>query len=164
MAIRYSADEVLEMALQIERNGARFYEQAAERAPDEHSRKLLLELAAMEKEHERTFASMREDLSEQERKEMVFDPDGELPLYLRAWADRNVFSVSADVAAQLRGARSMPEILQAAIGAEKDSVVFYTGLKRLVPARFGAGRLDQIIEEEMGHMATLGDLLRCLSA
>ena len=38
----------MEMAEEIERNGARFYRQAAVNAPDEASKKMLLDLGAME--------------------------------------------------------------------------------------------------------------------
>ena len=61
MGMPFNADEVFEMAEQIERNGARFYRTAAEKFPEVNP--LLLELAAMEDKHEKTFAAMRSELS-----------------------------------------------------------------------------------------------------
>jgi rubrerythrin len=104
---------------------------------------------------------MRAELSEKERKEMVFDPDQELPLYLRALADRHVFDMKVDPSERLKDVKRFEDVLQTAIGLEKDSVVFYTGMKAMVPKHLGGARLDDIIAEEMGHMATLGDLIRC---
>jgi len=161
MSMRFTADEVFEMALQIERNGAAFYERAAELEQDAHARNTLLELAAMEEEHEQSFTEMRAELTEQERKELTFDPEGQLPLYLRAIADKNVFDTKSAPAERLTGKETMEDVLRTAIGLEKDSIVFYVGLKGIVPERLGAARLDDIVKEEMSHIATLSDLIRC---
>lgn len=39
--------------------------------------------------------------------------------------------------------------------AEKDSIVFYLGMKDVVPAHLGTQKPDDIIGEEMGHMGLL---------
>lgn len=155
MSIRYNADEVFEMSEQMERNGAKFYRRAAELASDDATKQMLIELAEMEEDHEKTFAEMRRDLSEEERKPMVFDPDSELTLYLRAMADQHVFNVNEDPSARLSAEDSRDDVLRMAIGMEKDSIVFYLGMKELVPARLGKERLDHIIQEEFGHINTL---------
>ena len=157
MSIRYNADEVFEMAEQIERNGGKFYRRAAELASDASTSTMLLELAGMEDDHLKTFAGMRKDLSAEERKPMVFDPDDELSLYLRAMADQHVFDVKGDPSARLSAGQAADDVLRIAIGLEKDSIVFYLGLKELVPARFGKERLDGIIQEEFGHISTLSE-------
>ena len=157
MSIRYSADEVFEMAEQIERNGGAFYRRAAELASDASTGTMLLELAGMEDDHVKTFVGMRKDLSAEERKPMVFDPDDELSLYLRAMADQHVFDMKADPSARLSAGQAANEVLGIAIGLEKDSIVFYLGLKELVPERFGKERLDGIIQEEFGHISTLSE-------
>ena len=161
MSIQFNADEIFEMALQIERNGAQFYQRAAELQQDPHARSTLLELAAMEEDHERTFDDMRAELTERERKELTFDPEDELPLYLRAMADKNVFDTRVSAAERLTGRESVEDVLRTAIGLEKDSIVFYVGMRAMIPERLGAARLDDIVKAEMGHIATLGDLIRC---
>ncbi|MFB3883295.1 MAG: ferritin-like domain-containing protein [Armatimonadota bacterium] len=161
MSIRYSADEVLEMALEIERKGARFYQRAAELAADEKTKAMYLELAGMEQDHERTFAGMRSGLSAEERQEMTYDPEGQLPLYLQVMADKAMWQQRADPASALSGKASNEEVLRFAMGLEKDSIVFYLGLEELVPERLGGPRVEQIIKEEMSHLTTLSDLLRC---
>jgi rubrerythrin len=149
MSYDFNADDVFEMAEQLERNGAKFYRTAAENVSDPKSKKLLIELAEMEDEHEKTFASLRADLTEGEKTTTVFDPEDESVLYLRALADTQVFfKKKIDIS-------SMKEILKAAIVAEKDSIVFYLGLKDFVPDRLGKNRLDKIIKEEMGHIRIL---------
>lgn len=161
MITRFNADEILEMAQQIERNGATFYRKAADIISDEASKKTLIQLAEMEDEHEQTFVGMRNELTVKEREPVTFDPDNELSLYLQAMADENVFDRNTKPDALLAG-KSMDEILRTAIGLEKDSIVFYLGLKELVPERLGKGRLDNIITEEYSHITTLTAKIRGL--
>jgi rubrerythrin len=49
-----------------------------------------------------------------------------------------------------------------AMDMEKDSIVFYLGMKEMVPERLGKDRIDGIIKEEMGHLALLGKELAAL--
>lgn len=156
MSIPFSADEIFEMAEQIERNGAKFYRRAAQGVTDSRARQLLRDLAAMEAEHEKVFAAMRADLSKREREPTVPDPYGEAVLYLRGMADGQLFDVKADPAESLTGRETMEDILTTAIRLEKDSIVFYLGMKEIVPERLGRHRIDAIIKEEMGHIAVLG--------
>lgn len=155
MSFSFNADEIFEMAEQIERNGSRFYRRAAEGAVDPRNRRLLLDLAVMEDEHEKVFASMRANLAHGKPEATVFDPDGQAALYLRAIADEHVFDVKADPTELFTGKETMKDILRTAIGMEKDSIVFYLGMRELVPQEWGKDRIDDIIKEEMGHIAIL---------
>ncbi len=149
MAYDFNADEIFEMAEQMERNGEKFYKNAAGSIDDAAHKTLLLELAAMEVDHEKTFKAMRSDLKATEKSATVFDPNGEAALYLRALADTRVFfEKKIDVS-------SMEKILKAAIEAEKDSIVFYLGMKNAVPDKMGQDRIEGIIKEEMGHIRLL---------
>jgi rubrerythrin len=162
MSQRFNADEIFEIAEQIERNGAKFYCRAAEGDFEEDCKQKLLELAEMEIEHEKTFAAMRTQLSGKETGPTVFDPYGEAALYLQAMANGYVFDVNADPSENLAG-KSVEEIFKTAIGLEKDSIVFYLGIKDMVPERFGRDKIDKIIREEMGHITLLSDELAALS-
>jgi rubrerythrin len=144
MSYDFNADDVLAMAEQLEINGGKFYRTAAESTDDPANKKFLLELAAMEDQHEKTFKAMRAELSEKEKESTVFDPEGEAGLYL--------FEKEMDVT-------SMKAILKSAITAEKDSIVFYLGMKEAVAKSLGQGRIDHIIREEMGHIKLLSGKL-----
>ena len=161
MGMPFNADEVFEMAEQMERNGAKFYRTAAEKFPV--VRELLLELAAMEDEHEKTFAEMRVELSGTELEPPVFDPDGQAQTYLRVMVAGRVFDVKTDPAQQLAGQETPQDILNTAISKEKDSIVFYTGLKEAVSRKAGKDKVEAIIREEMGHIATLNEKLQALN-
>jgi len=149
MIYDFSADDIFEMAEQLERNGAKFYRTAAEGLSDLSAKKLLLDLYEMENAHEKTFASLRADLAEKEKASAVFDPEGEAMAYLQALANTRVFfEKTIDVS-------SLKRIYMAALEAEKDSIVFYLGMKDMVPETFGKDRIDAIIREEMGHIKIL---------
>ena len=149
MSIDFNADEVFEIAEQIERKGAKFYRTVAENVTDVDKRKILINLAEMEDKHEQTFKTMRSELSQDEKVVTTFDPEGESERYLRALADTRVFyEKEIDIT-------SFEEILKAAIAAEKESIVFYLGMKAVVPAHLGKEKLDGIIKEEMGHISLL---------
>jgi rubrerythrin len=163
MSTTFSADEVLEMAEQIERNGSRFYRRASQGFTDSRARELLLDLAIAEDEHQKVFAAMRADLSPQEREPTVPDPYGEAVWYLRGMADGTLFDVKADPSERLTGKETTEEILRTAIGLEKDGIVFYLGIKGMVPERLGRDRIDAIIDQEMGHIAALSKQLASLS-
>jgi rubrerythrin len=112
-------------------------------------------LAAMEAEHEKIFAAMKNQLSDEERESNVFDPDNEMALYLQAMASGHVFDMEKDMSSQLTGTESVEDILKLAIEAEKNSIVFYLGMKDFVPVRAGKDKVEAIIKEEMGHIAVL---------
>jgi rubrerythrin len=156
MSIRFNADEIFEMAEQIEINGGKFYRRAAEMVSDPAARRKLLALAEAEDEHRKTFAEMRSELSGQEKSGTFDALNEELSGYLRAWADGQVFDVGEDPSLRLTGRETLEDIYRMAIGLEKDSVVFYLGLKDATPAKWGRGRIDDIIREEMKHIAVLG--------
>jgi len=156
MSYDFNADEVFEIAEQIERNGAKFYRAGAEKIIDSDKKKLLIELAEMEDEHEITFKKMRAELTTDEKVIMTFDPEGEAEKYLRALADTRVFyDKKIDT-------NSMEKILKSAITAEKDSIVFYLGMKEVVPINLGKQKLDKIIKEEMNHISLLSKELLSL--
>jgi rubrerythrin len=151
----FNAGEIFEMAMEIERNGAKFYRKAADGDAGKASRALLLRLADMEVLHEQTFAGMKGLLSEVETASATFDPDDEAVLYLQAIADGHVFNVKADPSAMLKGRETAADVLKMAIGIEKDSIVFYLGIQDLVGKALGFDKINHIIREEMSHVTIL---------
>jgi len=152
-ALQFNADEIFTMAEQIERNGARFYRTAASRIPAGSD--LLLSLAAMEDEHFAIFQQMHKSVTSREAEAVASDPYGEADLYLSALAGDHVFDTRKDPVALLKGNETLKDILRIAIGLEKDSVVFYVGMKDLVSPKLGKDKIDRIIREEMKHIALL---------
>jgi len=164
MAIGFNADEVLEMAIRIERNGAAFYRKAAGLQSDEKNRDFFESLAAMEDKHQETFTEMRKTLSQKDKGGKVFDPHGELALYLASMADSLGGEGSPSAADALTGNETLEDIVNIALGLEKDSILFYLGLKSMVPPKYGRDKIEQIIEEERKHVAQLTGILNKVKA
>lgn len=157
MKIYFNADEVFEMAEDIERQGARFYEKAATLFPDPAIKKMLMDLSSMEVGHEKLFTSLRARLLSDAYK--GYDPDEMAAAYIKAFTDGKVFSGKQDMCAALSAATTLKDVLRMAIEAEKNSIVFYTGMKRLVPEALGQETIEKIIGEEMKHIVSLTEKL-----
>jgi rubrerythrin len=154
MSYDFTADDAFELAEQLERNGARFYRMAAESVSDLNLEQMLMDLAVIEDDHEKTFAAIRREFNATGKVQSHFDPQGESILYLHALADTRFFFEKKI------NTESSPAILKDAIAAEKDSIVFYLGLQNMVPEKMGKNQIDAIIKEEMGHIYLLSRKLK----
>ena len=155
MAVTFNADEILEMAQELERNGAQFYESASKYFTDPKEQQLLIDLANWERQHEKFFKEIQQHLDAQEKEVQTFDPEDEAGMYLQAMADGHVFNVRAEPAKALTGRETKEDILKTALQCEKDSIVFYLGLRDLVPSAEGKGKVDEVIREEMKHISII---------
>lgn len=156
--VEFNAFEVFEIAEQIERNGINFYIRVAELFDEHETCRMFLELAKWEQEHERTFARMKQQLPEQNRKVSSPEPDDLLP-DPRVMAGMAVFGIRSDPAEELNGGQSKKDIIRMAVEKEKDSIVFYHGLKDFVPIGTDKEKINDIIREEMKHIVILDGAL-----
>ncbi len=163
MSITFNANEIFEMAEEIERNAAKFYRKAAEITSGKDTKDFLFGMAAMEEIHLVIFQEMREELAGLKMASDIFDPDNEAALYLQTMADSHGSEGKKNLREELTGEESMREILEAAVRGEKNSVVFYSGLKELVLAQAGKEKVETIIKEELGHIHTLTEKLKTLN-
>lgn len=159
----FNIDEVFEIAEQIERNGASFYTKAAEKFVEYSKKSIFLKLADMEKEHEKRFHTMRLEIAKKEREISQFlDPSGEAAKYLQSIANSKVFDLRADPTDRFKDIRSLSELLRIAIDLEKDSIIFYLGIKESIPEGLGRDKIDLIVKEEMGHVQLLTNMIETL--
>lgn len=163
MSVTFNANEVFEMAEQIERNGAKFYREAAAKTAGRDMKDMFLNMAAMEDGHLKIFEAMRKELAAQEKAPTVFDPYNEATLYLQTMADGKGSEGLRSPTEKLTGKETPQELLEIAIGAEKNSVLFYVGLRDLVSAKAGRDKVEGIIREEVRHVADLRKQLIALN-
>jgi rubrerythrin len=123
---------------------------------------MFLDMAAMEDAHLQTFQDMRQELAAQEREVTAFDPYDEATLYLQTLANGKGSEGMRSPTEKLTGKESVEELLEIAIGAEKNSVLFYVGLKDMVSAKAGRDKIEAIIKEEVKHVADLRRQLKAL--
>ncbi|MHC4887453.1 MAG: hypothetical protein ACYTGH_20445 [Planctomycetota bacterium] len=159
MSVNFNADEIVEIAVEIEKNGMAFYNRAAELVEDEQGRKLMCDLAGWEKVHIQVFEDLRSSLAVAEGLPEALDPNGEAALYLQAIADGKVFP-QRSMEKELQGLPADHEaLLEMAIAREKDAVLFYLAMKDMVPQDLGKNAVYKIIEEEMSHVRFISEEL-----
>jgi rubrerythrin len=151
MSIAFSAGELLDIAVGIEKRGIAFYEAMVTATKSEAARELFRDLAAMEQRHVEVFQNMR---TEKDKYELSTGTDDEYGDYLKALVNTAVFTDEA-AAAELAGkTESDVAAIDIGIAAEKDSLLFYYHMKEILPAAATAA-VQQIITEEKLHLSQL---------
>ncbi|NLZ05032.1 MAG: ferritin family protein [Phycisphaerae bacterium] len=155
MDVEMSGYEVLEIAEKIERNGVKFYRRAAGLCDDPSISTLLVQLAQWESKHIEVFRQMRERLAAEHWKLGQIEPNRIDMPDARAMAGLAVFGIQPDPTQELTGNESKADVLRLAIEKEKDSIVYYTGLKDFVPQEIDRRTIEEVIQEEMKHVRIL---------
>jgi len=151
-----NAASVFEIGIQIERNGKAFYQAMAEQLKEADSKAFFAQLAEWEDKHIALFQRLQSALPEQAREDHLFDPDGEMAAYLKAAADTHVFIATPDMAALIASrCHSALDAVELALTFEKDSVVYYVTMKKVVAEHAGRNKIDLLIDEELHHVAIL---------
>jgi rubrerythrin len=152
----FTAGELFEIAVGIERNGVAYYDSLSQLAGDPELKRTYEQLARMEKLHAGQFQEMRAKAGVSGP--VVPEPDeAEYGAYLKALIDSSVFTDDKVARELARRASGPAEALQLALGAEKDSILFYSAMRDLVP-RFDRDAVDSIIREERQHISELSAL------
>ncbi|MEN6384850.1 MAG: ferritin family protein [Phycisphaerales bacterium] len=154
MTVNYTALEIFEIAEQIERNGAKFYSDAAAAAKNKETAKLFSTMAEMEENHKAIFAEMLNNYKENNDVN-IFDPDNEAIYYMKAMALNSGWEGKAGPDLTFKGNESPAEILETALKAEKNSIDFYLGIKEMVKSAADKQKVEHIIKEEMSHVVYL---------
>lgn len=164
MAIFWSGEEIVEMAVQIEKNGIAFYQALAEASKEGKMRELMAYLAGEENKHAAVFKKFS-GVMDREQLKALYDLRyaEEANLYLKALADTKVFADTSEAVRWAKEARSTREVLLTAIVLEKDSVLFYQEMRNFVRKQ-DRDIVDRIINEEKKHIQTLVKMKEeCLS-
>mgnify|MGYP000337452099 CR=1 FL=1 len=150
-----SAYEVLNIAQTIEQNGATFYRDAARLHPETDDTRFLLQLAAMEDDHKKTFAAMQRSLGPVPQVDDDFLT--QIDRYLKAVSDSANLEGSVFASYLFTGDESLSDIVMVGIDLEKETILYYVGLKDLFTKNEDISLIDTIIGEEKKHIATLAE-------
>lgn len=153
--MNFSAREIFDIGVQIEVNGKAFYEAAAKKVAETAMKEFFLELAAWENTHIALFGELRDALPKGAGNVPLFDPNDEAATYLQATADSHVFVKNKDMVGLVAGCKSPLDIIELAMTFEKDSVVYYTTMKKVVAKNLGQDKVDRLIDEEIKHIGML---------
>lgn len=155
MSIKFNAFEILEIAEQIEENGVKFYSAAADAVSDPNAKELLRNLSNWEVSHTELFSKMKSELPPEAKESTVFDPYDEMGLYLKSTADTVVFTSKMKPEDMLGPNPTLKSIFQTALDREKDAVIFYSGIRDMVPTQAGRDKVDGVAKEEVSHVAMI---------
>lgn len=159
MGIFFSGSELVNIAIGIERSGVAFYDALVKSARNESSRVIYEYLALEEKKHIEVFRNMLGSLADYTPPETYTE---EYDRYLKALIDSAVFRDDQTAREMAQKVSSEAEAIRIAVGAEKDSILFYSSLRELV-RRSEREAVDKIIEEERSHLRQLSDLMKDFS-
>jgi rubrerythrin len=147
MSYLLDVKEILGCAVFIEEKGYEFYVGAMKKFAEPKITELFQYLADEEFKHEKIFKK----LLEQSGDVMSGSQDPEYQAYLQQFCKSHPLADGAAVKGKLAHATALPEILDMAMGFEKDSIVFFSELKEIYGLQRSAP-IEKIIHEEMGHL------------
>jgi rubrerythrin len=152
----FTAAEALEMAMEIERNGEVFYNAVAGKSDDSEIKTLFEDLAAQEEIHYRIFKKMLGGVGSAPAL-----PAGEYDqyqAYLHAALDNALFAGEDKALALAEKATDRETALRAALGFEKDTMLFFYDLREMV-GEADREAVSRVIGEERKHVRRLAALL-----
>jgi rubrerythrin len=152
----FTAAEALEMAMQIERHGEVFYNAVAAKSDDTEVKTLFEDLAAQEQIHYRVFQKMLGGVGSAPTL-----PAGEYDqyqAYVQAALDNALFAGEDKALALAEKATDREAALRAALGFEKDTMLFFYDLREMV-SEADKESVSHVIREERKHVRRLANLL-----
>ena len=148
MASFTNAADVITAAVEIERRGFAFYERAAAGSTQSEDKEFFLFMAGEEKRHEKIFEEMLQRAGGLEL------PAGSSEAEYLEYVDLVLDNHCMFLPEQQGEIRKDP--LRQAMDFEKDTILFFTAMRRLVsPAEHP--RIDACIEEEQRHLRLLAE-------
>lgn len=152
----FSANEIFNLAIQIEENGEHFYRKALAQVPDQSFREMLLWLADEEAAHRSSFLDMQKSTPQSGDEEWAEQVSGAL---LKSSVQDHLFSLDEVDP----GSITDPwQLLATALELEQDSVMFYEIIAAFVTKQDTLMRLKAIIAEEQKHIETLKERQKTL--
>jgi rubrerythrin len=150
----FAGSEIVELGIQIEKNGRDFYNTLAGKAKNSTAVNVFQYLAGEEEKHIKVFAGI---LSKTEKYEPTGLDADDYFKYMNALASEYVFTQKDKGVEIARRIKTDLEAVNIGIGFEKDSIIFYEGMKKTVP-NFDIKIIDELIAQEQSHLGQLSDL------
>jgi len=146
----YSIREIIEMAVQTEVLGNRFYIKMAQKfKKNAELADLFTTLAAKEKTHEKTFLELKRMVAKSGPKVVEWD---EVTSYMRAFVESEFFLGNSKSLPSLTRIRTAKSAVQFALGFEKETLLYFMELRRIVKEK---EIVDEVINEEKSHIMWL---------
>lgn len=155
----FTSSEIVEIGIRIEENGRDFYNILVAKSGNQKAREIFRFLSGEEQKHIATFKKILEKVDKYEATDSY---PGEYFSYLTALAGEYVFTKKDAGVKIAKGAKDDKEAVNLGIGFEKDSIVFYEGIKKVVPSSQHK-IIDELISQEQNHLKVLSEFKKELS-
>ena len=153
----FSASEIVELAIEIEKNGRDFYHALIKKSKFPKAQEIFQYLALEESKHILAF----KDILDTVQKRLSVSYPAEYLNYMSALSDGYIFTQKNTGEAIALKVQSDLQGIELGISFERDSVTFYEGMKKAVPANEHK-IIDQIIAQEQVHLKQLSGLKKDL--
>ena len=154
----FAGSEIVELGIQIEKNGRDFYNTLVKQSKNQKAEDTFKYLAGEEEKHITVFQKILDSVHKYVPPESY---PGEYFAYMNALARAYVFTQNDKGEEIAKRIRSDEEAIDLGIGFEKDSILFYEGMKKVVP-EYDHKIANQLILEEQNHLRQLSDLKKTL--
>ncbi len=141
--------EIIDLAIQIEKNGERIYRKASEKMSDPSLASLLQHLADEEVAHANWFSEMKPTIKQTTDDSSLAEKGKSI---LRRVLGGQAFSLGDTDFSKIDRVQGL---LKLAIEFEKDTVLFYEMIRSFIENKETLDDLDAIIEEENRHAEVL---------
>ncbi|MEJ2234809.1 MAG: ferritin family protein [Syntrophobacterales bacterium] len=145
----FSIREIIDMAIQLEKNAETFYRKALARVSTPILEPVLVCLADEERDHAEWFERLKRALEEAKASGEKGELDGEV---LRSLVGDQKFSLAEVDLAEIE---SVEELIELAIEHEKDTILFYQMLQSFIDDPETNKELDEVIAQEEQHIKLL---------
>jgi|SRR3989338_361090 len=150
----FAASEIVELGIQIEKNGRDFYNTLVTTSKNQKAKDIFQYLSGEEEKHITTFKKILDVVEKYESPEIYAS---EYLAYMNALASEYVFTQKDQGIQIAQKIKTDLEAVDMGIGFEKDSIVFYEGIKKFVPAH-EQNVVEELITQEQSHLRQLVDL------
>ncbi|WP_088189157.1 ferritin family protein [Desulfosporosinus sp. FKA] len=152
--VNFTGEEIIKLALEMEKSGKEFYEKALSYAQDLQLKEVLAYLAKEEEKHLKDFEKLGERLSKE------FMPNesyaGEYGDYLTSIVNNHIFNLN-NVEDLVKGIKTDLDILRFALSFEKDSIMIFQEFENFVN-NTGKDIVKDLLNEEKGHIKKINAL------
>ena len=154
----FGGSEIVELGIQIEKNGKAFYDALAGQSKNDKAKTIFTFLSGEEEKHISAFEKILTSVQKYEPPEAY---PGEYFAYMKAMAGDYIFTQKDKGAQAAKKTKSDKEAVGVGIDFEKNSILFYTEMKKVVP-EYDRKTIDALISQEQEHLKKLTDLKKAL--
>ena len=160
MANVFKGSEVMEIAIDMEQNGYRFYSGIASKMKGKTVKSVFEFLAGEEKKHEEVFKNMLSKIGKEDVPDALKE---DYELYIKSVADSHIFAGPNFNKMMATASKKTNDAINAGIAFEKDSIIFFQEMLNYVPESQHK-KVRALVDEEKKHLTKLIQLKDSLTS